>query len=591
MKTLIIAVNSRYIHSSLAGRYLKASCDHKDGEVKLLEYTINDNADAVLSSIYMEKADVAAFSCYIWNIDYVLSIAESLKSVLPGIKIVLGGPEVSFDPEKIIKSNPAVDFIVSGEGEYAFPLLLKHINTGVPAIEGMKGLTYRIRDNVYTNGGYNIIDNLDALPSPYDEEMISAIGSNRIVYYESSRGCPFSCTYCISSTFEGVRYFSMERVKNDIEKLVNARVRQIKFVDRTFNCNRARAMEIFKYIIDSGWDINFHFEIGGDLFDEGILTLLKSAPKGLIQFEIGVQTVNDKAIESIKRKTDFSKLAGNIEKLRSYGNIHLHLDLIAGLPCEDLQSFGSSFDWVYSKKPHQLQLGFLKLLKGSGIRKNADEHMYKFKNHPPYEILSNKYMGFDDIIRLKGMEELVDRYYNSGKFVKTLDYVITGSFHSPFDFYNSFYLYGRRKGIFEKSVSSRELYGILIEFLTFTDRLSGLPALYELLKYDYLASDNSNNLPEGLIRDRNINLNELTFEFLKKEENIISYLPLFAGVPAKQIFKKIHIEVFNFDIMGEEFAKEKTAVIFNYTTKDKVTGLYECKKINGTAFFKGGHYE
>lgn len=584
MKTLIIAVNSKYIHSSLAGRYLKASCGDRHGEIRLLEYTINDNIDAVLSSIYMEKADVAAFSCYIWNIAFVLSIAESIKAVLPDIKIVLGGPEVSFDPQDVIKSNPAVDFIISGEGEFAFPMLLRHINDGLPAMEDMKGLTLRVGDKVRSNGGYNTIENLDALTSPYDEEMISTVGLNRIVYYESSRGCPFSCTYCMSSTFEGVRYFSMERVKNDIEKLIKARVRQIKFVDRTFNCNRARTMEIFRYIIESGWDTNFHFEIGGDLFDEEMLNLLKSAPKGLIQFEIGVQTINGKTMDSIKRRTDFKKLAGNFEKLRYQGNIHLHLDLIAGLPWEDLESFGNSFNWVYSLRPHQLQLGFLKLLKGSAIRKAADEHMYRFKSHPPYEILSNKYMDYDAIIELKGIEELVDRYYNSGRFVKTLDNVIARCFHSPFDFYKSFYLFIRQENIINKSVSSRELYCILVDFLTAMDKFSSLPALDELLKFDYLASDNSNNLPEGLNRDSGINLSELTFEFLKKEENIAAYLPSFIGIPAKQIFKKIHIEVFNFDIMSGELLKERTAVIFDYTSKDKVTGLYEFKRITGITF-------
>ncbi len=587
MKTLLIAVNSKYIHSSLSCWYLKASCGDETGELKLLEYTVNDNPDSVLSSIYLEKADVAAFSCYIWNIDYVLKLIESLKTVLPEIKIVLGGPEVSYDSEEIMKSNSAIDFIVSGEGEYILPLILKKIRTGCSRLDSIEGLSYRVSDEVYSNRGFNIVGSLDKLRSPYDEEMISSIGNNRIVYYESSRGCPFSCAYCISSTFEGVRYFSMERVKDDISKLLRAKVKQIKFVDRTFNCNRIRAMEIFKYIIDNAGETNFHFEIGGDLFEEEMLSLLKTAPKGLIQFEIGIQTVNRKAIVSVNRKTCFEKLYKNVEKLRAAGNIHLHLDLIAGLPWEDLKSFENSFDWVYSLRPHQLQLGFLKLLKGSSIRKNVGEHMYRFKKYPPYEVLSNSYMSFDEIIELKGIEELVERYYNSGKFQKSVSYIISNYFDSPFDFYKRFNLYCEEMGTFKRSVSSRELYGILGEFLGSFYVDTRLPVMNDLLKFDYLASDNSNNLPEGLEREKGINLNELTFEFLKKEENITGYLPLFKGIPAKQIFKKIHIEVFNYDITSENFKKEKTAVIFDYTSRDKVTGLYEFQKINGIGFFKG----
>ncbi len=591
MKTLIVAVNSKYIHSSLSVWYLKSSCGCEYGEIKVSEYTINDNIDSVLSSVYLEKANVVAVSCYIWNIAYVLRLTEGLKEVLPHIKIVLGGPEVSYDPRDILKTNPCIDFIIAGEGEHAFRLLLKNIYEASADLINIKGLTYRVNDSVYSNGGFNLIENLDSIPSPYGEDMLASIGDKRIVYYESSRGCPFSCAYCISSTFEGVRCFSLERVKRDLAKLIDAKVKQIKFVDRTFNCNRSRAMEILKFVVDNAGETNFHFEAGGDLFDDEMLRLLSQVPKGLIQFEIGIQTVNEKAAASVNRRTNLNKLFDNIEKLRSQNNIHLHLDIIAGLPWEDYESFGRSFDYVYALKPHQLQLGFLKLLKGSAIREDAEQHLYRFKSYPPYEVLCNKYISYDEIIELKGIEDMVEKYYNSGKFQRTLKYAVSNYFDSAFEFYRSFNMYVQDKELFKRAVSLRELYGILKGFLEGIAGASDLGLVNELLKFDFLSADSSNNLPEGLERERTVDVNELTFEFLKKEANIDAYLRMYKGVPAKQIFKKIHIEIFNYDIISENLEKEKTAVIFNYSGKDRVTGLYEYIKIKNIKFHRGGFYE
>lgn len=591
MKTLIIALNSKYIHSSLAAWYLKAACPFETGEVKVLEYTINDNLDSVLSSIYLEKADVAAFSCYIWNIAYIMKLVESLKNVSPGLKIVLGGPEVSYDSQDVLEMNESVDFIISGEGEKAFPLLLKHINDNSVEPGSVEGLTYRKNRSVFKNGGFNLIENLDSIPSPYTDEMLSSIGDKRIVYYESSRGCPFSCSYCISSTFEGVRTFSMDRIKDDILKLINTKVIQVKFVDRTFNCNRLRAMEILKFVIDNANDTNFHFEAGGDLFDRDMLELLSRAPKGLIQFEIGIQTVNEKTLESINRKTNLDKLYKNVERLKMQGNVHLHLDLIAGLPYEDYESFKNSFNKVYSMKPHQLQLGFLKLLKGSSIRESVEEHLYKYRNYPPYEILCNRYLSFDETIKLKEIEELVERYHNSGKFQKTTEYLIANYFGSAFGFFEQLRVYCKEVGFYRRAVSARELYNILMDFTVKSIGRCSIEPINELLKLDFLSADSSNNLPEGLIRERNINVNELAFDFLKQDSNINEYLPDFKGIPPKQIFKKIHIEIFSYDIISKDLKKEKAAVLFNYSVRDKITGLYEYRKIENIKLVEGGFYE
>lgn len=590
MKTLIIALNSKYIHSSLSAWYLKAACGHEVGEVRVLEYTINDNLDSVLSSIYLEKADIAAFSCYIWNITYVLRLIESLKKVSPGLKIVLGGPEVSYDSQDVSVMNESVDFIISGEGEKAFPLLLKHIKHNSDELDGIEGLTYRKNGSVCKNGGFNLVENLDSIPSPYTDEMLLAIGEKRIVYYESSRGCPFSCSYCISSTFEGVRTFSMDRIKSDILKLIKKKVIQVKFVDRTFNCNRHRAMEILSFVIENAGDTNFHFEAGGDLFDEDMLELLARAPKGLIQFEIGIQTVNEKTLESINRKTNLDKLYRNVERLRMQGNVHLHLDLIAGLPYEDYESFKNSFNKVYSLKPHQLQLGFLKLLKGSSIREHAKEHLYKYRNYPPYEILCSRYLSFDETIKLKEIEELVERYHNSGKFQQTLKYLIDNHFESAFGFFEDLRIYCRETGFYQKALSARELYNILMKFAVEVIDVCNVELVNELLKLDFLSTDSSNNLPEGLVREKNINVNELAFEFLKQEANVTEYLPRFLGVPPKQIFKKVHMEVFSYDIISGDLKKEKAVVLFNYSVRDKITGLYEYRKIENIKFNEGGFY-
>ncbi|MCX7709952.1 MAG: B12-binding domain-containing radical SAM protein [Clostridia bacterium] len=592
MKTLIVAINSKFIHTSLAAWYLKSSCGDGCGEVSIAEYTINDSLDTVFADIYRAKADVVAFSCYIWNISHVHLICENLKKVQPGITIILGGPEVSFDGGKILEEHPSIDFILSGEGEEVFPCLLSHLKSGSKDWDKINGLAFRSGQSVIYNEGFNLIEDLGRIPSPYTEEVLSGL-SNKIIYYESSRGCPFFCSYCISSTFKGVRYFSMDRVRSDLLKLIHQGVKQIKFVDRTFNCNKQRAMEIFDFIIElalqrkaAGEDLNtnFHFEAAADLFDEEVFEVLSKAPRGLIQFEIGIQTTNLQTLELIHRKTDLKKLFYNVERLKSLGNIHLHLDLIAGLPAEDYHSFIRSFNEVYRLKPDQLQLGFLKMLKGSSIRVDAEKYGYGYRSYPPYEVFYNDFISFDELLELKGIEEVLDRYYNSGRFVQSIGYLIQNMFSSPFDFYKAFFSFFKTMGYLDSRFSSRQLYSILIDFLN--ERVGkdkAVPLIKELLKLDYLSSDNSNNLPDGIERNLAAGFKEMCFEFLKSEENIKKYLPDFCGMPAKQIFKQVHFEIFRYDVLQEKNSKEQKdrILLFDYSNRDRVTERYQVHELTG----------
>ncbi len=586
MKTVIAALNSKYIHSALAPWCLKSYCGDDCGEIRIREFTINESLESILATVYHEKAQVVAFSCHIWDIGQTLRLCSDLKMISPETVIVLGGPEVSFDAPSIMEENTAVDFVICGEGERPFKQLLKTILKGMPTegsgcleniagLEYINGIVFRKNGCVISNESCVPPENLDMLPSPYSADMLESLG-NRILYYESSRGCPFSCSYCLSSTTKGVRYLSLDRVKADIDMFHNYGVKQVKFVDRTFNCNKKRAMAVFRHIIDSfGEGINFHFEVAADLFDDEMIELLSRANPGLIQLEIGIQSFNEKTLEAVDRKTDSMLLYKNVSRLLKAGNIHIHLDLIAGLPYEDFQSFGQSFDRVYSLCPHQLQLGFLKLLKGSRIRREADKHGYLFRDYPPYEVLRNHYLAYDEMTVLKGIEDLVDKYHNSGRFVRTLEYVT--DMMAPFDFYLGLYRYCSENRIMEAPVPARELYGILYKYIK--TLINESEDIKDLLKLDFLASDISGHLPESLKSDLPGDFKKSCHEFLHDISNITEYLPRFEGIPASQILKKIHIEPFSPYFYSMADGLESTCegplyFLFNYDIRDRVTGLY-----------------
>jgi len=608
MRVVIAGINSQYIHSSLAPWYLKAVCKDCPCDVIVREYTINDRIDSILYGIYCEKPDVLAVSCYIWNIEYVYKIVRTVKKVLPKLVIILGGPEVSYDSESLMEEYEEVDFIISGEGEISFKRLIKFLTgknnskseDNLVRIENQSGsknnsdnedeskelwdvpnLTWRHRGKIILNKTEAPIINLDSIPSPYSDEMIAQT-EGKIIYYESSRGCPFSCSYCLSSIDKGVRYFSMDRVRKDLMKLINAGVRQVKFVDRTFNCNKARAAEIIKFIIENSRTTSFHFEAAADLFDEEMINLLAAIPEGLIQLEIGVQTTNEKTLMLINRKTSLDKLFENVRKIREKGNIHIHLDLIAGLPDENMESFKKSFNSVYSAKPHNLQLGFLKMLKGSKIREDAEKYGYSYRHYPPYEVLSNEEISFDEILMLKDVEEVLERYYNSSRFQKTLSYIISvieesSNALTAFDFYRELALYCREKGYLSRPVQAKNLYNILYSYVKQINNPHIDYHLFnDLMKFDFLSTDNTNNLPDCINTIRPDRFQDMCFEFLKNEENIEKYLPHYKGLPAKQIFKKVNFQVFSYTIPANKYSPEMTIILFDYgQPKSPVSGCYK----------------
>ena len=414
LKILLTAVNSKYIHSNLAIRYIRSYCKYFDTEIK--EYSINDNINSIISGIIYEDPDVVSFSCYIWNIEIINKICSSIKKINPKIITIFGGPEVSYDSADIMEKNKYIDFIIKGEGEETSYQLFSYLDGKENDINKIDGIVYKDNGSIIENNDRELIQELDKIPFPYrDEDDLN----NKIVYYESSRGCPFRCSYCLSSTIKGVRFFSIERVKCDLLWFINRNIPLVKFVDRTFNCGKYYR-DILKFIIDNKKNTRFHFEISADLLDGDTIKLLNTAPKGLIQFEAGIQTTNMETLSTVDRHMDFGKLKANLDSIISKKNINVHLDLIAGLPKEDFNSFIKSFNESFTLKPDMLQLGFLKLLKGSNLRESAHKYGIEFNEYPPYEVLKTDSISYSEIDTLKNVEEIVDNFYNSGRFQASL---------------------------------------------------------------------------------------------------------------------------------------------------------------------------
>ncbi len=476
-KILLCALNSKFIHSCLAVYSLKKyavshGCDKE--KILIKEFTINDTLDYILEGIFSAKADTVAFSVYIWNVEYVSRLCKILKKVSPETIIILGGPEVTYIEKHPFFSEEDFDFILRGEGEKSFYNL---ITTG-EAEDGK-------------------ITDLDEIPFPYDEENIHLF-RNRIVYYESSRGCPFSCAYCLSSAEKGVRSLSLERVKSDLEFFAEHGVKQVKFVDRTFNCNKERAYEIWQFIIInfSHTDMNFHFEIAADLLDEELMRILKFAPDGLIQLEIGIQSTDEETLRTSCRKTDTKKVLSNTKKLIEMGSINIHTDLIAGLPGESLEKFKKSFNDVYPLESHQLQLGFLKILYGTKMEEISKDFDFIFSPFPPYEILSNQDLSHEDILFLKKFEDVFEKIYNSQRFMLTLK-ELEKFFENPFEMFEKITEFFDEKNLSFVSVSTREIYNTLHRF--FKEKLSKDTKNFdEQLLCDFYFSEKSELVPEEL---------------------------------------------------------------------------------------------
>lgn len=542
MKVLLVAINAKYIHTSLSVRTLKAYA--ASSNVEFAEYTINERAEDILRSIYLKKANAVLFSCYIWNIKMCLDVADMLKKVSPETKIIFGGPEVSYD-DTYIESYGFVDGIMRGEGEETFR---EWLEKG----EDIKGMTYRCKGEIIRNEDREPMHDITSIPFPYTSEDLEN-NKGKLIYYESSRGCPFRCSYCLSSTTHNVRFRDMETVKRELMFFINHDVRIVKFVDRTFNADRKRSAQLIRFLIDHSKNTTFHFEVAADLIDDELISLFKIAPEGLFQLEIGVQSTNEHTISSIDRKTDFELIKKAVGKLHKAGGVHMHLDLIAGLPFEDIDSFKKSFDDVFALRPHVLQLGFLKLLRGTKIRGEAEKYGYKYSAKPPYEVLVNDFLSYDDIILLKGIEEVFEKYYNSGVFKNSMEYLLK-SYSSAFDLFAELWQFYSRGGYHLAGQSRNNLYDIL-------SRFSDDELFRDVLKLDYFINNKGANTPSWSLREYNRELLNKRFEILT-EDFVAEHLSEYNGKAAKEIIKYLTFEEFEYDVLGNG-EKKRNIIIFD----------------------------
>lgn len=546
MKILLAACNAKYIHSNPAVYDLRAFASEYKEHILLGEYTINQTKDEILKEIYRSGAEVVCFSCYIWNISFVRELIFDLKKILPGTAFWVGGPEVSFDAENFLKEMPQVTGVMVGEGEETFLELARYYIEKKGTLADIRGIAFRENGEIFHNGWREVMD-LSRVPFAYEQTEDFA---NRIIYYESSRGCPFSCSYCLSSIDKKLRFRNLELVKKELQFFLDKKVPQVKFVDRTFNCKHDHAMEIWKYILEHDNGVtNFHFEISADLLREEELELMSRMRPGLIQLEIGVQSTNPDTIRAIHRNMDLKKLEASVARVKSFGNIHQHLDLIAGLPCEDYESFRRSFEQVYRMKPDQLQLGFLKVLKGSSMYHEAQKYEILYKEKEPYEVLSTAWLSYEDILKLKMVESMVEVYYNSGQFRKTLSWIET-FYHEMFSFYESLGAYYEEKGYEEISHSRLRRYEILLEFLKEKTQLPVNTASQHMV-YDLYLREKLKKRPVFAMDQK------------PYEASVRNYRK------ANKIPKTAHIEVFG----------DGSAVLFDYEARDPLTNNARAEQI------------
>lgn len=465
MKILLAAINAKYIHSNLALYSMRAALGPPYGErMEIAEYTINQQTDEILKDIYRKQPDLVAFSCYLWNRRMIGTLLRELPKILPEVILWVGGPEASCDAEAFLKVFPGLSGVMRGEGEGTFRKLADYYMEGTGMLFDIPGITFREKDGkIESTGDAEVVD-LNRLPFPYEDQDLGVF-RHKILYYESSRGCPFRCSYCLSSIEKQVRFRSLPLVKRDLEAFLEARVPQVKFVDRTFNIDAGRTNELWEWLLEHDNGVtNFHFEIGADRMTEEELEIMSRMRPGLIQLEIGVQSVNPDVIRNIHRTMDLKRLKEAVTRIHGFQNIHQHLDLIAGLPGEDLQSFRRSFDEVFALEPDQLQLGFLKVLRGTPLYEQAEALGIVYRGEPPYEVLRTNWLSYEDLLLLKGVEEMVEIYYNSGQFRRTLKKVLK-SYESPFAFFRELAEYYESQGYDKIHHSRMARYEILREFL------------------------------------------------------------------------------------------------------------------------------
>ncbi|MEF9941221.1 MAG: B12-binding domain-containing radical SAM protein [Lachnospiraceae bacterium] len=565
MRVVLAAINAKYIHSNLAVYSLKAYAHEYGEQVAIAEYTINQQTDDILMDLYRREPDILCFSCYIWNISYVEMLVREIKKILPGICIWVGGPEVSYDSVAVLTRLPEIDLVMKGEGEESFAGLLAQVlkkdakNQSI-SYEQVDGITYRNESGIHENKWREIMD-LSDVPFVYHQMEDFR---NKIIYYETSRGCPFSCSYCLSSVDKCLRFRNLELVDRELQFFIDHKVPQVKFVDRTFNCNHKHALHIWSYLLahDNGIT-NFHFEIAADLLTEGELKLIEQMRPGLIQLEIGVQSTNIKTVKEIKRTMNFPKVADVVHRINAMGNVHQHLDLIVGLPYEDYKSFSHSFNEVYELLPEQLQVGFLKVLKGSYMEAEKTRYGLIYQNIPPYEVLQTNWISYQDIIRLKGIEEMVEVYYNSRQFTHTMAELVH-MFETPFVLYEALGAWYDTKKLHAVSHSRVARYEILLEFINTYD-VAHISRYRALLTYDFYLRENAKNRP--LFAGEETTTKEWVQDFYNTEAKMHKYLKGYERYDTRQLRKMTHIERFQEQI-GKSNLQSEQYILFDYQNRN-----------------------
>lgn len=562
MKATLIGINSAYTHTNLAVYYLFNNSIPKGMEANIKQYNINMPKENVLDDLFSQKSDIYIFSCYIWNIEYILHIASSLKKITDSI-IIFGGSEVSFNAKDYFRKYDFIDYIVAGEGEEITLKLLSNIQNK-EEVNIQNVFDKNSKDYTYVKKHINFNDVI----FPYKNVDMKEF-ENKIIYYESQRGCPYNCSYCLSELDKRLRFRDVEKVKEEIMFFINNDIPLVKFIDRTFNADNKRAKEIIRFILDNSIHTKFHFEVCANLLDDEIIELFQSAPNDMFQLEVGLQSINENTIKEINRTTNTEKIGQNVTKLLKNDNVHIHLDLISGLPYEDMESFKKSFNYAYNLKPHMLQLGFLKVLHGTMMEKSKDKYDLKYNNFTPYEILSNKWMDYSDLSKLKNIEFLVDKYYNSNNFHNTLEYFVNKISENPYDFFETLSDYFTKNDLFKRSLSKEDLYEQLYYFLKEYDK----DLAETLISFDYLSYMKIRKPNKNFIKNINTINKEQIFEIIKDKEFKNKYLKEYINLSTKEIYKKINIFTFKINPITKE--KIETHILFKNIKEDKVRMGYK----------------
>lgn len=571
MKILLVAVNAKYIHSNPALYSLKAYAGQMENrQIEIVEYTINHRREEILADLYRQQPDMLAVSCYIWNWELVSMLLREIPKILPETEIWLGGPEVSFHPEQVLEQFPMVRGIMVGEGEETF----RELAEGKRELSEISGIVYR-QEGIVRTRERELLD-LSRVPFLYND--LSAF-TNRILYYESSRGCPYQCSYCLSSIDRTVRFRDIDVVKRELQFFLDQRVAQVKFVDRTFNCNHEHAVKIWRYLLENDNGVtNFHFEIEADILTQEEMEILSRMRPGYIQMEIGVQTTNPETLREIRRHTDMGRLREVVAQIRQGHNIHIHLDLIAGLPYEDDERFARSFNEVYNMQPHQLQLGFLKILKGSPMHDMADAYGVQYLSVPPYEVLSTRWLPYEKVLLLKEVEGMVEVYYNSGQFDYSMRLLVQ-VFSDAFSLYQALADFCRREGYLEQAQARTARYQALLAFMMSVMPKDRERLCREVLTYDFYLREHVKNRPDFAPGDEEVRTvyKEKLREFYRREESERQALPAYVSYDSRQMSKMTHAEVFRYPVWREDLTPdtepcvEPVLLVFDYRTRDALT--------------------